>query len=92
MNTLLNAVKWDKDGLVCSIAQDAKTQRVLMVAYMNAEALQQTAQTGFAHYYSRSRQKQWQKGEESGQMAKRRRIGSCTKSAGIAFGLRWRSP
>lgn len=70
MNTLLNAVKWDKDGLVCVIAQDAKTQRVLMVAYMNAEALQQTAQTGFAHYYSRSRQKQWQKGEESGHVQK----------------------
>lgn len=66
MNDLLDSVKWDKQGLVCAIAQDWQTQRVLMVAYMNAEALQQTAATGFAHYYSRSRQKQWQKGEASG--------------------------
>lgn len=70
MDNLLSAVKWDKDGLVCAIAQDMHTQRVLMVAYMNAEALQQTATTGFAHYYSRSRQKQWQKGEESGHVQK----------------------
>ena len=65
-NTLLNAVKWDANGLVCAIAQDVHTQRVLMVAWMNAEALEQTVATGFAHYYSRSRQKQWMKGEESG--------------------------
>ena len=65
-NALLNAVKWDANGLVCAIAQDAHTQRVLMVAWMNAEALAQTVATGFAHYYSRSRQKQWMKGEESG--------------------------
>ncbi len=55
---------------MCAIAQDAKTLRVLMVAWMNAEALQQTANTGFAHYYSRSRQKQWMKGEESGHTQK----------------------
>ena len=65
-NALLNAVKWDAHGLVCAIAQDVHTQRVLMVAWMNAEALAQTVATGFAHYYSRSRQKQWMKGEESG--------------------------
>ena len=65
-NALLNAVKWDANGLVCAIAQDVHTQRVLMVAWMNAEALEQTVATGFAHYYSRSRQKQWMKGEESG--------------------------
>ena len=70
MNTLLDAVKWDEKGLVCAIAQDAKTLRVLMVAWMNAEALQQTANTGFAHYYSRSRQKQWMKSEESGHTQK----------------------
>ena len=70
MNTLLDAVKWDEKGLVCAIAQDAKTLRVLMVAWMTAEALQQTANTGFAHYYSRSRQKQWMKGEESGHTQK----------------------
>lgn len=63
---LLKSVKFDEKGLVCAIAQDAETKRVLMVAWMNAEALQKTAETGFAHYYSRSRQKQWMKGEESG--------------------------
>lgn len=68
--TLLDAVKWDGQGLVCAIAQDAKTLRVLMVAWMNAEALQKTAETGFAHYYSRSRRKQWMKGEESGHTQK----------------------
>ena len=66
----LDAVKWNEQGLVCAIAQDAHTLRVLMVAWMNAEALQQTAATGFAHYYSRSRQKHWMKGEESGHTQK----------------------
>lgn len=66
MKQLISHVKWDANGLVCAIAQDLKTQRVLMVAWMNEEALQKTAETGFAHYYSRSRQKQWKKGEESG--------------------------
>lgn len=67
---LLNAIKWNADGLVCAIAQDAQSKRVLMVAWMNAEALQATIDTGYAHYYSRSRQKQWQKGEESGHTQK----------------------
>ncbi|MDO4697027.1 MAG: phosphoribosyl-AMP cyclohydrolase [Neisseria sp.] len=67
---LLKEVKFDEKGLVCAIAQDARTGRVLMVAWMNAEALQKTAETGFAHYYSRSRQKQWMKGEESGHTQK----------------------
>lgn len=67
---LLNAIKWNDDGLVCAIAQDAQSKRVLMVAWMNAEALQATIDTGYAHYYSRSRQKQWQKGEESGHTQK----------------------
>lgn len=63
---LIEAVKWDEKGLVCAIAQDAGSGRILMVAWMNAQALEQTVATGFAHYYSRSRQKQWMKGEESG--------------------------
>lgn len=67
---LLSAVKWDERGLVCAIAQDHRSKRVLMTAWMNAEALQQTAATGYAHYYSRSRQKQWMKGEESGHTQK----------------------
>lgn len=73
-DNLLDAVKFDEKGLVCAIAQDANTLRVLMVAWMNAEALQQTAQTGYAHYYSRSRQKQWMKGEESGHTQKVREL------------------
>ncbi|UOO82501.1 phosphoribosyl-AMP cyclohydrolase [Uruburuella testudinis] len=73
-NALLADVKFDSQGLVCAIAQDAQTLRVLMVAWMNADALQQTAATGFAHYYSRSRQKQWMKGEESGHTQKVREL------------------
>ena len=67
---LLGAVKFDDKGLLCAIAQDRNSGRVLMVAWMNAEALQKTVETGFAHYYSRSRQKQWMKGEESGHVQK----------------------
>ncbi|MDO4641442.1 MAG: phosphoribosyl-AMP cyclohydrolase [Neisseria sp.] len=73
-NALIDAVKFDEKGLVCAIAQDALSLRVLMVAWMNAEALQKTAETGFAHYYSRSRQKQWMKGEESGHTQKVREL------------------
>ncbi|WP_374354268.1 phosphoribosyl-AMP cyclohydrolase [Chitinimonas sp.] len=68
MSNWLDEVKWDDKGLVTAIAQDARTQRVLMVAWMNREALQLTADTGIAHYWSRSRQKLWKKGEESGHL------------------------
>ena len=54
------------DGLLPAIAQDAETGQVLMLAWMNAAAYDQTLQTGRAVYYSRSRQKLWRKGEESG--------------------------
>ena len=67
---LLQGVKFDEKGLICAVAQDWQTKRVLMVGWMNAEALQKTAETGVAHYYSRSRQKQWKKGEESGHIQK----------------------
>ena len=62
--------KFDSDGLIEAIAQDAKTGQVLMVAYMNREALDLTIQTGYATYFSRSRQKLWKKGEESGHYQK----------------------
>jgi phosphoribosyl-AMP cyclohydrolase len=62
----LDEVKWDSAGLVPAIAQDAATGRVLMMAWMDREALTLTAETGLAHYFSRSRNRQWQKGEESG--------------------------
>ena len=63
-------VKFDKNGLICAIAQDFETGEVLMQAYMNAEALDLTLKTGYAHYYSRSRGKLWKKGEESGHVQK----------------------
>lgn len=62
----LDCIKWDADGLVPAIAQDHSTGRVLMVAWMNREALQLTAREGRAIYWSRSRSRLWRKGEESG--------------------------
>ena len=62
----LVAVKWTDDGLVPVVAQDATDSKVLMVAWMNREALKLTAQGGKAVYWSRSRQRLWHKGEESG--------------------------
>lgn len=64
------APKFDAHGLVTAIAQEAGSNRVLMVAHMNAEALRLTLETGEAHYYSRSRQKLWKKGESSGEIQK----------------------
>ena len=62
----IDDVSWDKDGLVPAIAQDAESGVVLMVAWMNREALQLTIDENRAIYWSRSRQKIWRKGEESG--------------------------
>lgn len=62
----LAAVRWDDRGLVAAIAQDAASGRVLMIAWMNREALAETAATGRAVYWSRSRGRLWRKGEESG--------------------------
>lgn len=61
-----DAVKWNEAGLAPAIAQDARSGRVLMVAWMNAEALRLTASEGRAVYWSRSRNRLWRKGEESG--------------------------
>lgn len=66
----LNEIKWDEQGLVPAIAQDANTGAVLMFAFMNREALEKTAQLGEAVYWSRSRRKLWHKGEESGHTQK----------------------
>ncbi|MGR0305520.1 bifunctional phosphoribosyl-AMP cyclohydrolase/phosphoribosyl-ATP diphosphatase HisIE [Acinetobacter beijerinckii] len=66
MSNWLDEVKFDSNGLVPAIAQHHQTGRVLMVAWMNREALQLTAEKNQAVYYSRSRQKLWHKGEESG--------------------------
>jgi phosphoribosyl-AMP cyclohydrolase len=72
----LDDIKWNSDGLVPAIAQDAASGRVLMVAWMNEQALQLTMTENRAVYWSRSRQKIWRKGEESGhtQMIKELRL------------------
>ncbi len=66
----LDKVNWQEDGLVPAIAQDARTGRVLMVAWMNREALRLTSEKREAVYWSRSRGKLWHKGEESGHVQK----------------------
>jgi len=66
--------KFDADGLIIAIAQDVETNLILMKAQMNAEALAETIKTGQAVYYSRSRQKLWKKGEQSGHIQKIERI------------------
>lgn len=63
-------LKFDEKGLVCAIAQDYESGEVLMQAYMNKEAYLLTLETGYAHYFSRSRQKLWKKGETSGHFQK----------------------
>lgn len=62
------------DGLIPVIVQDAQSRDILMMAYANDEAVRLTQETGFAHYYSRSRKKLWKKGEESGHFQKVLRI------------------
>ncbi len=66
--------KFDASGLITAIAQDVDTNKILMVAYMNKEALDLTIETGNAIYFSRSRQKLWRKGEESGHTQKVQQI------------------
>jgi phosphoribosyl-AMP cyclohydrolase len=66
----IDGLKFNADGLIPAISQDAATGEVLMMAWMNREAVEKTVEKGLAHYYSRSRQKQWLKGEESGHVQK----------------------
>lgn len=66
----LNKVNWSDDGLVPAIAQDVHSNSVLMVAWMNREALRRTVEMGEAVYWSRSRKKLWHKGEDSGHIQK----------------------
>lgn len=70
----LDAIKWDAQGLVPVIAQEVGTGDVLMLAWMNREALEKTAELGRAVYFSRSRNKLWFKGEESGHVQRVREI------------------
>jgi phosphoribosyl-AMP cyclohydrolase len=67
-------INWDAKGLVPAIVQDATTRQVLMLAYMNAESLAKTMETGVAHFWSRRRQELWKKGETSGNLQRVREI------------------
>jgi phosphoribosyl-AMP cyclohydrolase len=62
----LDAVHWDERGLVPAVVQDATSGRLLMMAWMNRDALRYSVETGDAHYWSRSRRRLWRKGEQSG--------------------------
>lgn len=70
MSNWLDEIHWNADGLVPAIAQDHKSGRILMMAWMNRESLQLTVDEGRAIYWSRSRGKLWRKGEESGHVQK----------------------
>lgn len=70
----LDALRWDADGMLPAIAQDADSGRVVMFAYVNRESLALTMQSGNAVYWSRSRGRLWKKGEESGHFQRIREI------------------
>lgn len=74
MMNITEQVKWNKDGLVPAIAQQYDSKQVLMMAWMNPQALRLTIEEGRAIYYSRSRQKLWRKGEESGHVQQLKEI------------------
>jgi len=72
---LLNKLDFKKgNGLIPVVVQDVDSKKVLMLAYANKEALQKTLRTGYAHYWSRSRQKLWMKGETSGHTQKIQKV------------------
>jgi phosphoribosyl-AMP cyclohydrolase len=70
----LDEVPWNESGLIAAVAQDAASGRVLTVAWMNRDALRETAARGEAVYWSRSRQKLWRKGEQSGHVQRLREL------------------
>lgn len=75
VSNLIEKLDWKKmGGLIPVVVQDANTKEMLMLAYANKEALQKTLSTGFAHYWSRSRQQLWMKGETSGHTQKIKRV------------------
>ena len=72
---LSNKLDWNKGkGLIPVVVQDTKSKAILMLAYANKEALEKTLTTGYAHYWSRSRNKLWMKGETSGHTQKIERV------------------
>jgi phosphoribosyl-AMP cyclohydrolase len=70
----LPELKYDEKGLIPAIVQDAESREVLMMAYMNAESLAKTVESGFTHFWSRSRGKFWKKGETSGHVQEVREV------------------
>ena len=72
--SFLDEVPWDRDGLVAVVTQDHKSLKVLTVAWMNRDALQETVEKSEAVYWSRSRKRLWRKGEESGHVQKVREV------------------
>jgi phosphoribosyl-AMP cyclohydrolase len=74
LEKFLDSVKWDANGLVCTVVQDEKDGAILMVAYMNRESFKRTILEGKACFWSRSRQKFWLKGEESGNVQEVKKI------------------
>lgn len=68
--SLISEITYNADGLVAVVVQDAVSKDVLMFAWANKDAVRLTMETGYAHYFSRSRQKLWKKGEESGHLQK----------------------
>jgi phosphoribosyl-ATP pyrophosphohydrolase/phosphoribosyl-AMP cyclohydrolase len=74
MSEIANGLNWDERGLIPAVVQDAETRQVLMVAYMNAESLEQTRATGETVFWSRSRNALWHKGATSGNTQRVREI------------------
>lgn len=70
IKNVLEEIKFDDRGLVPAVVQDIESNKVLMLAYMNKESIQKTFEEGIVHYYSRSREKLWKKGETSGNIQK----------------------
>ncbi len=66
LETVIARLRWTPDGLIPAVVQDARSEQVLMVAWMNADALRRTVQTGETHFWSRSRGELWHKGATSG--------------------------
>ncbi|GAB4390901.1 MAG: phosphoribosyl-AMP cyclohydrolase [Thermodesulfovibrionales bacterium] len=70
----IDSLKYDERGLIPAVVQEATTGEVLMVAWMNRESLRRTLETGYTHFWSRSRQKFWKKGETSGNVQRVREV------------------
>ena len=85
INNILSSIKFDNKGLIPAIAQDFSNKEVLMMAYMNKESLKKTLESKIMHYYSRSKNKIWKKGEQSGQIQYVQEIAlDCDKDAILA--------